>query len=287
LHPLPDEPIAGGAARGPTTEVLRVTVPRAEAELVAGELWAAGTVGVREIDNGPYVVLEAAFPTAAATASVASSLRRHLSVEVVAVDDGWRDEWKRYAVPHDAGRRLRVVPAWRPGPAPVGRLALRIDPGACFGSGSHPTTQTLLDELDGLLRGGEHVLDVGTGSGILAVAAARLGAAEVVGIDLDPDATAVVTANAEANGVASIVAASTTPLADVPGAFDVVLANLSALTLVELAPDLMRVTATQGRLLLSGMLDGQWEHVAPAFDAMSVASLRSSGGWTTAVLGRR
>src|SRR5437762_1884353 len=143
----------------------------------------------------------------------------------------------------------------------AGRLwdlgAISIDPGSCFGSGSHPTTRMLLTLLERVVDEAcaPTVLDVGTGSGILAVAAARLGAGRVTAIDIDPASPSVTLANAAVNGVADRIQASTTPLEALPAdeRFDVVVANLSAATIAELAPALIARTAAGGILLLSGL----------------------------------
>ena len=257
---------------------------RPDAELVAGRLWDLGSTGIEEQDGetGGAVVLIAAFPSPAATEAAAAEL----GAEVVTVDDDlWQDTWRPYAEPVDVGAALRVVPAWRADEGGDGqRLSLLIDPGPCFGSGSHATTRTLLAALEDVVVPGVTVLDVGTGSGVLAVAAARLGAARVEAIDIDAASVAVTAANARANGVEGSVHASVVPLADVAGRFDVVLANLSAATLCELAPKLMAATAPGGRLLVSGMLTGQWRHVLPAFTSMVAERVMESEGWTSAML---
>jgi ribosomal protein L11 methyltransferase len=233
------------------------------------------------------VVLRCSFPTDAAAREAATALGEGLAVEVADVaDEEWRDEWKRHAEAVDVGDRLRVVPAWKPDHEIGGRLSLRLDSGACFGSGSHPTTRMVLAELERVVRPGATVLDVGTGSGVLAVAAARLGAREVDAIDIDPAAVDVTAANAQGNGVGGVVTASTTPLAGVAGRYDVVLANVSAATLADLATDLDRVAGPDGTLVLSGMLAGQWRHVAPCLPGWRAVRVVEAEGWTSVVLSR-
>jgi ribosomal protein L11 methyltransferase len=249
---------------------------------VAGDLWALGATAIEERGVDAGVLLVAAFPTASATKEAADAV----GGEVVEVEPGELvDRWRDYAEPVDVGAALRVVPAWRPAPTGApGRLDLLIDPGPCFGSGSHPTTRAMLMMLEDIDVDGAIVLDVGTGSGILAVAAARRGAARVEAIDIDPAATAVVSANAGANGVGDVVRASAQPLAAIEDRFDVVLANLSAATLVDLGADLIRVTAPGGVLALSGMLTGQWRHVRPGFAAMTLERRIDNEGWATIML---
>jgi ribosomal protein L11 methyltransferase len=182
---------------------------------------------------------------------------------------------------------LVVVPAWRTVTVGPGRLVVRIDPGRCFGSGSHPTTRLLLAELDGRVRPGDRVLDVGTGSGILAVTAALLGAGTVTAIDIDPDALAVTRDNAAANHVSNRVDVSTRHAGTNDGTYDLVVANLTAGVLVELAGALTAAAGPRGQLMISGMLAGQWTHVARSFAGMTVVDLPELEGWIAAVLERR
>ena len=161
-------------------------------ELLVDELWRAGAVGVEEIDRS----IRAAFTDTATATSVA--LRHGGRVEDVADTTGL-DSWRDHAADYRAGR-FHVRPPWID-PDSTGRfIDLVIDPGHAFGSGSHPTTRLMLTALAEHIGPGDRVVDLGTGSGILAIAAARLGA-DVIGIDLDPAAAPAVQTNAMANGV--------------------------------------------------------------------------------------
>jgi ribosomal protein L11 methyltransferase len=215
------------------------------------------------------VTLVAGFTDPADAAAAAAAV----GGEVIEVGPGaWLDAWREFAAPVRAGR-IVVVPAWID--PPVTRpddVVLEIDPGRVFGHGGHPTTRLLLEALEQRITGGESVLDVGTGSGVLAVAAARLGAGRVVGIDIEPECVPVTLANAERAGVH--VEVSTTPLADVEGPFDLVLANIGADVLKELAPLL---TARGGVLLLSGLLVDRIDDVAGAYAGTAAAS--TLDGW--------
>ena len=270
----------------PKSLLLKVRAATPDSELVADHLWQLGATAVELRDEPNSTVLIASFPVDRATREAADVLRDKYDVALVTVNDSdWRGAWKEHAQPVEVGHSLRVVPAWRADPGAATRYDLHIDPGQCFGSGTHATTRTLLALLEDLVRAGMHVLDVGTGSGILAVAAASLGAARVDAIDIDPAAVPVTTANAKANGVSDRIHPSTTAVAAVDGRFDLVLANLSAATLAELARDLIRLTAPTGLLLVSGMLAGQWRHVAPLFEtAMRIDREITEDGWTTLVL---
>lgn len=194
------------------------------------------------------------------------------------------DAWRAWARPQRAGRRLVLQPAWLPGDADPDDLVVRLDPGRSFGSGSHPSTRLVLAMLEDELRAGDRVLDVGCGSGVLAVAACRLGAASATAIDVDPDAPAVTDRNAQANGVASLVHASTTPLAEVTGAFDVVVANIGRRVLLDLAEPLRARLAPGGRLVLAGVLDAQVDEVVAAHRPCTEVGRRSADGWSVVLL---
>lgn len=157
--------------------------------------------------------------------------------------------------------RLWIVPSWHQAPNPDA-INLELDPGLAFGTGSHPTTHLCLDWLCNALRGGERVLDYGCGSGILALAAAKLGASDVLGIDIDPHALDAARDNAAKNGVALRLQHSRAPLAET---FDVVVANILTNPLCVLAPLLGGRLATGGHLVLSGVLESQADQVIAAY----------------------
>jgi ribosomal protein L11 methyltransferase len=240
---------------------------------MSGRLWLAGATAITEEPATPEGVrLVAGFADenlARAAAEVAGG-----TVELVG-PGAWLDAWRAFARPLRAGRLL-VVPAW----IEVGDgegIRIDIDPGRVFGHGGHPTTRLLLEELDRRIKGGEAVLDVGCGSGVLAVAAATLGAGRVEGIDIDPDAVPVTLANAARNGVT--VAASTTPVAAVGGRYDLVLANIGADVLIDLATVLRPLGDA---LLLSGLLVDRIDEVAAAYDDEgTVVTTATLDGWAT------
>ena len=175
-------------------------------------------------------------------------------------DEDWVRTTQAQFEPLEVGARLWVGPSWRE--PPPERAAVRIDPGLAFGTGSHPTTRLVLAFLERTVRGGESVLDYGCGSGILALAAAKLGAARVDGVDVDAQAVATALANARANGV-ELQAALPEALPAVH--YDIVVSNILAQPLIVLAPLLAARTAPGGRLALAGILQTQGEEVAAAY----------------------
>lgn len=183
-------------------------------------------------------------------------------------DRVWEREWMRDFQPMRFGRRLMVVPKDLKAPDPDA-VVLRLDPGLAFGTGTHPTTSLCLEWLDGLELHGQRVIDFGCGSGILAIAALLCGASEAVGIDIDQQALTASRENAHNNQVADRLTV-TLDGDDAVGPFDVLLANILAGPLVELAPQLLAKLRTGGRFALSGILDNQIEQVAAAFDADAI-----------------
>ncbi len=169
-----------------------------------------------------------------------------------------------------------IVPSWSEAPEP-GALSLRLDPGLAFGTGSHPTTRLCLEWLHQTLAGGESVLDYGCGSGILAIAAAKLGSARAMGVDVDPQAIRASTDNAQANGVDAVFVE---PDALPAGTWDVVVANILANPLILLAPVLAQRVAEGGCIALSGILDGQADTVIAAYARwFTLARWRGNEGW--------
>jgi len=191
-------------------------------------------------------------------------------------DEDWVRNTQAQFGPIEVAPRFFIVPSWCEPPDP-GALNIRLDPGLAFGTGSHPTTRLCLAWLRETIAGGESVLDYGCGSGILAIAAAKLGARAVTGVDVDPQALAASRANAAANGVRATFA---NPDALAPGRFDVVVANILANPLVLLAPVVAARVSEGGALALSGVLADQAEGVIAAYARwFTLAATREDGGW--------
>lgn len=257
-------------------------------DMAAADLWAEGATAVEVREDPEGATLLAGYPTAGAARTVAERLRGPLGARVETVTDtAWRDAWRQWVHPVPVGETLLVVPSWRSVPVDSGRVTVEIDPGSCFGSGTHPSTRMLLEWMGAHPPSGADVTDVGTGSGILAVAAARLGARAVTAVDIDPEAVAATEANAARNRVSGLVAASTTPAGELaPASADLVLVNVTAGTHAAIGADCARTVRPGGVLLVAGLLPGQWQHVAGAYRDLTGAGLLSLDGWEGAALRR-
>ncbi len=233
-----------------------------------------------DIDAEPQRVLSAA----AASAGLGQT-PRFSSTRLE--DEDWVRRSQEQFAPIAIGERLWIAPTWQEPPAAGAkgaRAVVRLDPGLAFGTGSHASTKLILSFLDKSIRGGERLLDYGCASGILAIAAAKLGASHVDAVDIDPDAVRTAAANAAANGVPMRTAA---PEELAPALYDMVVSNILAQPLILLAPLLAERTRLGGRVALSGILETQAAEVAaaylPFFDAQ-IAQIED--GWAL-VAGRR
>jgi len=265
-----------------TALVVAVTAPAAEAELAADALWAAGAVAVEErAGPGAVTVLVAATADGAVEPLLAAVAGRW-PAEAAPVDlDAALDAWRDHARPVDAGARLRVRPPWLPAGADD-RVEVVIDPGRAFGSGAHASTRLALAALDGLVTGGEAVLDVGCGSGVLALAALALGAAEATGVDVDPAALAAAAANAGRNpGLGPLALGEAVPP---DRRYDLVLANMLLPDLVALAPGIAAAVRPGGVAVLSGVLLGQRPGLVAAYPGLAPESERADDGWLALTL---
>ena len=262
--------------------MVELTVGAEVAELSADRLWAGGATALRWLDVDQTVTLTASFPTSEAARVVSAEVGGTIRT----VDGSWRDVWKQWAQPVVVGG-LVVAPAWRDVPVAGGRLVVRIDPGGSFGSGTHASTRLVLRELDEAPPAGLEVVDVGCGSGILAVAAALLGAAHVDAVDIDAEAVRMAAINAEANGVGGKVRVAQAPVGDVGGPWDLALVNVTAAVHAQLGPVVAGCVRPGGRLVLAGLLPGQWRHVSGCYPGTAVVSRPSLDGWEGVVLSRR
>jgi ribosomal protein L11 methyltransferase len=224
-------------------------------------LFAAGT------DAGPLI---------AACASAAGLTETPVFSQEDVAEQDWVRLTQSQFDPIRVSARLWIVPSWHEAPDP-NAIVLVLDPGMAFGTGSHPTTRLCLEWLDRLLRPGASILDYGCGSGILAIAAAKLGATEVVGVDIDLQAVSAAKSNADRNAVSARFASSTEKL---EGQFDIVVANILSNPLRALAPALCAHLRPGGRLVLSGILAEQADEligVYAPFLELRIADTRE--GW--------
>ena len=241
-------------------------------------------LSAREDPSAPYEITVHLPEDEAAPAAVEATERAlwHLhafglrpvgELRVRSVDDNdWTDAWKAGYVPQRIGRVV-IVPSWLDEPIGADEVALRLDPGMAFGTGLHPTTRGCLTLLQSISPIPPTVLDVGSGSGILALAALRLGAERAVCYDTDPLAVEATLANAAANDLADRVTAYQGSLPAVPttGRYPLVLANLVAAVLIDLAAALATHTAAGGTLLASGIIEGRADEVLAALTTAGFA----------------
>jgi ribosomal protein L11 methyltransferase len=272
---------------------LSLDVPEPEAERVEALLWDAGATGLeirdREAPPMPGVrgpspgeaIVVAWFDGRAPAESALEDVRAWVpdarGVLEEAPETDWSTAWRARIRSTRVGR-LWVGPPWET--APEGTIALTIEPKMAFGTGDHPTTALCLAAVEAFCSAhpGASVLDVGTGTGVLALMARKLGAGRVVGVDSDPMSVTLARENAALNGLQDVELSGAT-LDAVEGRFDLVVANILANTLVELAPAL--VAHTHGRLVLAGVLVHQEDEVREAFEragAVSDGGARS-GDW--------
>ncbi len=203
-------------------------------------------------------------------------------------DSDWENNWKQYYKPMEIGERLLVIPEWET--AEIGdRVPLILEPGLTFGTGSHATTRLCLTALEKAVKGGEKVLDLGCGSGILSIAALKLGAKEALAVDIDDKCLTVAYDNAALNGIGKDTYTVTVGdvlgdgemRATIGGGYDIVLANIVADVIIGLAPIARSLLAEGGVFLCSGIIDDRAEEVAEHLRAagLQITETRSAEGW--------
>jgi ribosomal protein L11 methyltransferase len=278
---------------------LTVGVPGDLSEGLTNLAWELGALGVVEEERpGSGAMLRAFFPDTVAAATLEESVRRYLDglrelgfapardLQVVALaDENWADAWRAHFTPRPVGRRLLIVPPWD-GDGANGRLVITIEPGRAFGTGHHGTTAGCLEAIEAVVERDRpsRMIDVGTGSGILAIAAARLGVGAVLAVDDDPDAVACAMANAARNHVSDRVRCV---LADAMGLVEppapLLVANLLSAAHRRLAEQYRRALAPGGTLILGGILDAEAADVVTALADHELAHRASLSveGWTT------
>ena len=278
---------------------LTVDVPSDASEGLTNFVWELGALGVIEEESpGRVPRLRAFFPSSAFATALEESVRQYLhglaalgfrpagepSVVALANED-WADAWRAHFRPFAVGKSLLVAPPWDR-PASNGRLVITIEPGRAFGTGQHGSTLGCLQTLEALVARAKpaRLIDLGTGSGILAIAAARLGVSHVTAIDEDPDAVASAMANAARNHVADRVRCALADAATLQeSGAPAVVANLLTAAHLNLAPCYARYLAPGGALVLGGILDAEASAVSNALGRHGVVprGAVSVQGWTT------
>jgi ribosomal protein L11 methyltransferase len=271
-------------------------------EALTNFLWEQGAAGVvEEAQPGEPARLRAFFPATAHSGALVARVEAYLEglcalglfagarARLTPVTDtDWSAAWREHFRPLPVGHGLLVAPPWDT-PAVPGRMVLVIEPGRAFGTGHHGTTAGCLELLEALVANGvpARALDLGTGSGILAIAAARLGIAHVLACDSDPDAVAAAAANAARNGVGERVGVSLADAATLAAEpAPLVLANLLAAAHRALAGRYARLVTPGGALVLGGLLDGEADAVTStlADHGFRREAARSLEGWTSLAL---
>ena len=204
-------------------------------------------------------------------------------------DEDWENNWKQYYQPIPIGKRLVVVPQWLDPNQDPDRLPIRLDPGMIFGTGAHASTQMCMMALEENIHGGETVLDLGSGSGILSITALVLGAASAIGVDIDPKAEDIARENAAFNGIGTdrFTAVTGDVIADqammerLAGQYDIVLANIMADVIIPLSSIVPRFSKPEGVFICSGILDRRLEDVRQALHAAGLweVSVRTLEDW--------
>src|SRR5262245_26718538 len=293
--PAPRRP----AARSASYWELTVGVPGDLSEGLTNLAWEVGALGVVEEERpGLGAILRAFFPETVAAQSLEASVRQYLDglsalgfapardVQVAPLaDENWADAWRVHFTPRAVGRRLLIVPPWDERGA-NGRLVITIEPGRAFGTGHHGTTAGCLEALESVVERERptRMIDVGTGSGILAIAAARLGVGAVLAIDDDPDAVACAMANAARNHVADRVRCALADAATLrEPRVPLLVANLLSAAHRRLAAQYLHSLTPGGTLLLGGILDAEAADLGGALadHGLLHRASRSVEGWTT------
>ncbi|MES1262132.1 MAG: 50S ribosomal protein L11 methyltransferase [Acidobacteriota bacterium] len=222
---------------------------QSDKEITIADLWEAGSTGIIEVEDGDDIArLRAFFDNDAHQAAL---LHRFGGEAQPADTRDWVAFAREHLKPMEIGQRIFVIPEWREEPTPPGRIRIVINAGLAFGTGAHETTRLCLEAIERHIKPGATLVDVGTGSGILAEVAIRLGAGRAVASDTDPDAVAVARENFARAGVAvPLFTGSADAIGR--GVADVIVANISPAWIVELAPEWLRILKSGGVAILSG-----------------------------------
>jgi len=267
----------------PRYPTVHVEVPHDRTDEVSAMLFALGASGVEERD-ATTLDRTGREGTVTLVAHFEDEDRARIVVEaspyparvVAIVGDEWKHRWREFFKPTRVGTRLVVRPSWEPVDAGPDDVVLTIDPGQAFGTGTHETTRLVLAELERIVAGGERVLDVGCGSGILSVGALLFGAGSAEGVDIDDESMAASRENAAANGVAARFRVAKRPVGTVRGSFGIVLANIESRVLVPLARAITERVGPGGTLVLSGLLAHEEEELREVYGELGLEHVRTT-----------
>jgi ribosomal protein L11 methyltransferase len=286
--------------------VINLLIPRGLEEGISNFMIEQGATGIEEIDEDlKWERLKAYFLKDGKEKSVPRTLHRYLrslqtispempsvKIEMISIpEQDWGENWKRFFMPVQVGSRFVVKPPWSKTRLKKGQVAIDITPGMAFGTGTHATTKLCIQALETRLRRrGLSVLDVGTGSGILSIAAAKLGAGEVWGLDIDGVAVRAARENVKKNSVSDIVKIRKTRIGYIHRKFDMVVANLDHKILRRMRIPLIRHLKAQGFLILSGILEGEGDLLCQHYlktGLLRWAKVTQEEGWVCLVLKKK
>ena len=206
-------------------------------------------------------------------------------------EEDWANSWKAYYKPIEIGEKIVIVPAWEKYNAPEGKLVVRMDPGMAFGTGSHETTRLVIGLLEKYIKEGQRVLDVGCGSGILAICAAKLGAKECRAYDIDPVAVKVARENVKDSGLSNVTCDTSDLLRGVDktgGTYDVICANIVADIIIRMTPDVGELMGDNSVILASGIICERADDVISCFEkhGLKIIERAVENGWCALVVGK-
>lgn len=199
--------------------------------------------------------------------------------------EDWQNAWKKYYHAMDIGERLAIVPGWED--YRTDRIRIVMDPGMAFGTGTHHTTSMCMEYLEEIITPQAEVFDVGTGSGILSIAAAKLGAKSIVAVDIDANAVRIAKENIAGNGLSEVIAVKEGDLLHgTEGKAGVIIANIIADIIIMLLPDVAQKLKADGKFLASGIIEEREDDIkqAAAASGLKVISTRHKGGWVAMLM---
>lgn len=268
---------------------LQLEVPAELADAVASFLFDEGSTGLETAESSGGTVIKAYFRS---DPPIAALQRFWLDLRTAGIEAGepsyrskplaeedWAESWKQHFQPLSIGRRLHVSPPWQRG-APADRLPIVIDPGMAFGTGQHATTRACLELIEDAVDGRPlaRALDIGTGSGILAIALCKLGARQVYAVDIDERACELARSNSAVNGCGDTVIVASC-WSEVPGTFDLIVANLFTNALLDLAARVQVALRPGGRFICSGFSSEDEGRIAAHYGGLRVCRRHRDGFW--------